>query len=105
MKKVIFSGAAFTVGNVIWPIFDEPKIFYVPLGLFLFFLLWEVKKVVNKDYEKAAIEWLFILSAGNIIKQLFYTEKLKQINDYGFGAVVTVWLLYKLGKIWATKDL
>lgn len=105
MKKVIFSGAAFAIGNVIWPVFDEPKLFYVPLALFLFFLLWEVKGMVKRSYEKAAVDWLITLSAGNIVKQGFYTETIAQINDYVFGALVTLWLFFKLGKIWATKDL
>jgi len=102
-KAIILSGICFTVGNVIWPLFDEPKLFYVPLAFLILTLLIDVKRSVTKDYEKAFFDWLVMLAAGNVVKQLFYSEKLAQINDYVFGAIITVWLIYKLGRIWAIK--
>jgi len=97
------SGACFVVGNVTWKFFNEPKIHWVPLSVFLFLLTVCVRSdYVKKNTRKDAkglylwVTWLVILAAGNVVKQVFYSEKIKQINDYAFGGLVTIWLIINL---------
>jgi hypothetical protein len=97
---IVISGLVFTAGNVLWDKFgiNEPKLFYVPLAVFLCALLYDQLNRLKEGYKRIFIQYLFILSLGNFLKQVFYTETIKQINDYVFGALVTVWLLYNLIK-------
>lgn len=103
MIRVIFIfGFLFTIGNIIWPMFNEPKIFYVPLALFIFSLLIEVRSRINikNYYEIILVQYFIFLAGGNIVKQLFYTERIKQANDFIWGGIVTIWLIYKLIDRW-----
>lgn len=104
---IIISGIAFTIGNVLWDKFgiDEPKLFFVPLAVFIASLLSYAMSKLEKGITRLLVQYLFILSLGNIVKQLFYSEQIKQINDYIFGGVVTVWLFLTLIKTkqWETK--
>lgn len=100
----IISGIAFTVGNIVWVLFDEPKYFYVPLAVFISSLVWMEKERTEKGcVAHIFMQYFFILSCGNIVKQVFYTPDLAQINDYVFGGMVTVWLLHKLFSRWAIR--
>lgn len=106
IRIIIISGIAFTVGNVIWPIWDEPKIFYVPLAVFLLSCLVFVKSRSTLDsISKLLLNYLTLLAWGNLAKQVFYTKEISQINDYVWGGLLTVWLFYKLYKNmkWETK--
>jgi hypothetical protein len=100
IRVVIISGVCFTVGNIIWPFFDEPKLFFVPLAIFISSAVWCVKSSVDigSKWIHLLLSYLLLLSYGNIIKQMFYTDNIKQINDYIWGGLVTVWLLYKIKK-------
>lgn len=102
-RLIIISGILFTIGNVIWPLFGEPKLFFVPLAVFISLLIWTIKAETPAEHDLThlLLKYLLILSFGNIIKQIFYTETIKHINDYVFGAIVTVWLVSKLFNRWA----
>lgn len=99
IRLIIISGIAFTVGNVVWPIWDEPKIFYVPLAVFLLSCVVFVKShVAPNTISKLLLNYLTLLACGNVVKQIFYTQNISQINDYVWGGLLTVWLIYKLYK-------
>ncbi len=90
---VIFSGLSYTIGNATYLILHyEPKLVWGPLASFLLLCLVYIKSTIVW-YDKlklACINWLVCLAAGNLVKQLFYTSTIKQINDYIYGAAVTV---------------
>lgn len=100
VKLTILFGFLFIVGNIMWDKFDlnEPKIMYVPLSIFLFLLIFNLRISQRKDevYKKIFVTYLLLLAGGNIIKQLFYSDSMKQINDYFFGGLVTIWLIVNL---------
>lgn len=94
IKAIIISGIAFTIGNIVWPYFNEPKLFYVPLAVFIWLLVWHLWKSTRQgELTDYFLMYLFWLAFGNIIKQLFYTKTLKQINDYYWGGLVTLALI------------
>lgn len=96
IKVVILCGIAFMIGNITWTYFNEPKIFYIPLSALLLSLFWELKIKYKNDKNsilRVSIDYLFLLSCGNLVKQIFYSETLKLVNDYIWGAVVTLWYL------------
>lgn len=101
IKAAVIFGLCFTVGNIVWPLFNEPKLFYVPLAIFISLLIFIVKKNVKSDskYLPLFVNYLLLLSYGNIVKQVMYTERIKQVNDYIWGGLVTVWLLFNLIKL------
>jgi len=103
IKLIIISGICFVVGNATWPLFDEQKVLYIPQAVFFISLLTFVKRNVDKNNKVYHIflEYLVLLSYGNLVKQVFYTDTLKQINDYVWGGIVTIFLIYKIIK-WAT---
>lgn len=105
LRIIMISGLCFTAGNIVWPLFNEPKLFYVPLAVLLFSLLGFVKNKINKEpkWIRLVVNYLFILSCGNIVKQVFYTDKIKQINDYVFGGLVTIVFIFLFGQLWATQ--
>lgn len=105
IKAIIISGFCFVIGNIIWVYFGDPKLFYVPLAVFMLLLLIDVKMCVPNasKVEHILLTSLILLAAGNVVKQLFYTTTIKQINDYFFGAIVGVWTLLKLVKLWAIR--
>jgi len=99
IRLIIISGIAFTIGNVVWPIWDEPKIFYVPLAVFLLSCLVFIKShTAPGSISKLLLNYLTLLAWGNLVKQAFYNENISQINDYVWGGLLTVWLIYKLYK-------
>jgi hypothetical protein len=95
IKLVIISGICFTIGNAIWPLFDEQKLLYIPQAIFFISML----TVCKRKYEgliKLFLTYLLLLAYGNLVKQVFYSDILKQINDYIWGGLVTLWLLYNI---------
>lgn len=105
-KAIIAAGLCFTIGNVVWPLFNEPKLFFVPLAVFISLLIVAVKKNIQSSgkYIPLFMNYLLLLSYGNIIKQVLYSDRMEQINDYIWGGLVTVWLIIKLIKVkrWET---
>lgn len=107
MKLVIASGFCYIIGNIVHRYFDCPEMYWIPLSVFLFALIREAKMNVNeKGFNYYAIEFLELLSVGNIIKQVFYSESISQINDYFFGAMLTLIYLYKyiVWKIYTSRQ-
>lgn len=97
---IIVSGFLFTAGNIVWPYFNEPKVFYVPLAVFLWLLVYYVRKTfTGNKIIKLFLTWLFLLASGNLIKQIFYSPTMSQVNDYYWGAGVTLWLLIRVWTI------
>jgi len=107
IKLVIITGICFVVGNVTWPLFGEQKVFYIPQALFFICLIKFAKDNTGKDSKclHLFLTYLLLLSCGNLIKQAFYTDTIKQINDYFWGGLVTAWLLInlKMHSKWATR--
>lgn len=106
-RVALVAGISFVFGNVLWDKFGwyEPKIMYVPLALFLWLLIYEVIEPSKLSLVKPELyfwRYLFALSIGNIIKQVFYSETIEQINDYIWGGLVTLILLIFLVK-WAIQ--
>lgn len=92
---IIITGFLFTLGNILWPVLKDQKYFYVPLALFISFLLYYVNiTLVNVGViTKYIMRYFLLLSFGNIVKQLLYTPTLKQINDYIWGGLCTLGLI------------
>lgn len=102
---IIISGLLFVIGNITWPLFNEQKVLYVPQALFFISLLTFIKSKVERQTASFIFICYFLwLARGNLVKQVFYTDTIKQVNDYIWGALVTGWLLFKLKKHlkWAT---
>lgn len=102
MKFVIISGFAWIIGNVIWNKFGlyEPKIFYIPLAVFILSLCIELEKRVKTKISSVFMMYFIWLAFGNLIKQVFYSPKVSIINDYYFGGAMTLILIVRL---WATR--
>lgn len=103
VKAFIISAICFTIGNVIWDKFDDPRIFYVPLAVFMFISAWYVKKTSFKRGKiiNLFLEYIVLLAAGNVIKQVFYySDEVKQVNDLIWGGLVTLTYIIKI--TWAT---
>lgn len=106
VKAFIISGICFTIGNVIWDKFDDPRIFYVPLAVFLLIGTLYVRKTVKENNKLTIyfLDYLWILASGNVIKQVFYyNDAVSQINDYWWGGFVTLWLIFMIIK-WAIQS-
>lgn len=104
IRAVIISGILFTIGNIVWKDYGDPKLYYAPMALFLLLLVVQVTRTYtgSSEYIKAFLVWLVALAAGNFIKQLFYTEKVAQIADYWWGGVITGLLILSLCYLWLT---
>ncbi len=92
---VIVMGFAFTIGNATWIKFNEPKIMYIPLSLFLFSMLLFIKYNISGKVVTALIDFFLVLSLGNIVKQVTYKPG-NQWMDYVWGGLVVSWLIYEL---------
>lgn len=102
IRLIIISGVLFVLGNAFWWVFNEPKLNYIPQAVFFISLITFAKRQVIKKVHHIFLDYLLLLSYGNLIKQIFYSDILKQINDYIWGGFVTLILIYKLIK-WAIK--
>lgn len=101
IKWILISAASFTFGNIIWnkiPSGNDDRFFYIPLSVMILLMLIEIKsRYKNEKYPiPLLIKYFVILASGNVIKQTFYTPEIKQINDYYWGALVTLWLIGSL---------
>lgn len=104
IKAVIISGIAFTIGNITWPYFNDPRVFYIPLAVFMLCCALCIKQIALKESKtvNTFLDYITLLAAGNLIKQIFYnSHTVKQINDYIFGALITAWLIIQL--IWDNR--
>lgn len=98
-KAFIISGICFTIGNVVWDKFDDPRIFYVPLAVFLLLSTLFVRKTVKTSDQITIylLDYLWILAVGNLIKQIFYySNTIKQVNDYAWGGLISLWLIFMI---------
>ena len=97
IKWVIIANFVFLIANMTWVYTGDPKFFYVPLALLLVAFNYYIKKSFKgKGNAILFLEYFLWLSYGNLIKQLFYSETAKQINDYAWGGCMTAYLIYKL---------
>lgn len=101
---VIISGILFTIGNLIWKEYGDPRLYYVPLALFLLLLMIQVTRSYpgKSEYVKCFLVWLVALAAGNFVKQLFYSDKFAVITDHWWGGFVTGLLIISLCYLWLT---
>jgi hypothetical protein len=102
----IISAILFTIGNIIWNNFgiNDPHYFYIPLALQLWIGAWTIKNWYNSlfkanQYISYLLDYVWLLAAGNVVKQVCYDyDDVKKINDYVFGSVATVRMLFLLGR-------
>jgi hypothetical protein len=110
-KWVIISGIVFTIGNATWNYIGLEKVFWLPLGIFLWVMVvYIANNPKNASHPmKTGLYYLAALATGNIIKQAFYQDGMFQYNDYVWGICVTIfyllvlfkdWLLYNLKNLW-----
>lgn len=108
VKAFIISGICFTIGNLIWDKFDDPRVFYIPLSVFLFVGAWYVKKTAFKEGKITDyfLDYILLLAAGNIIKQVcYYNGTVAEVNDLYWGAALTLWLIARIIKLkWAIRN-
>jgi len=92
---IIITGILATLGNAFWDQFNEPKLFWIPFSVFIMLLMYEVcaKSIKENKIKKYFLTYLLLLSMGNVVKQVFYNEKMRQWNDYVFGSLLTLILL------------
>lgn len=106
VKTILIAAACFTIGNIVWDKFgmDDPRLFYVPLSVLLFLLLWYVRKKEFKSSKvtQLCIDYFCVLALGNIVKQVcYYNDTVKQINDYIWGGLIT--LIYAIQILWVIR--
>lgn len=97
IRLIIILNFVFLVSNILWVYIGDPKAFYIPLALLLVafnFHLW--KTFEGSRYVKAFLEYFVLLAIGNLIKQIFYSENMRQLNDYYWGGFLSVYLIIKL---------
>lgn len=103
MRVAIIIGAlCYLAGNILWEPLGEEKLYFVPQAVLILLLIIEVRKKTVKHL-RIFFTYFMLLAAGNVVKELFYSYYLKQVNDYIFGGFMTLWLLYQLLKLWATQ--
>lgn len=92
---IIIFGFLFLIGNIIAVPMGEPKLFYVPLSVLLFLLFKYVGDTVKKPSPiiRYLLLYFLALSTTNIVKQVFYSERIKQVNDYICGGIATLILI------------
>lgn len=99
-KTIIILNFIFLLSNILWPFIGDPKVFYIPLALLLVAFNFQLWKTEDRRFVKVFLEYFVLLAIGNLIKQIFYSERLKQLNDYYWLGFLTVYLIIKL---WATR--
>jgi Na+/citrate or Na+/malate symporter len=98
IKAVIISGFLFIIGNILWSYFNQPKIFYIPLALFMLVLcLWVCDSYGGSNkYVLATFEYFVFLAFGNLVKQIFWSPSMSVIADYYWGGLMTLTLIVRL---------
>lgn len=104
VKAIIIACFCFLIGNIIWPIVGEDKLYFVPQAVLIALCLNYIAHKTKGKFEHLFITYFLLLSYGNIVKELFYSYRMKQINDYIWGGLVTTWLIFNLIK-WAIQKL
>lgn len=97
---VIISGFCYVIGNLTWEAAGEEKLYFVPLAVFIMTLIMYVKKEYRgkNKYVVCLLEYFMLLSIGSVIKEMFYSYTIKQINDYYWGGFVTVFYFTTYGR-------
>lgn len=106
---ITISGYAFLWGNMNWHKYGKPELMWIPQAFFMFFMLHLVCETVKKNNKW---KWLFyplqflaLLSVGNIVKQITYKPG-SQTWDYIWGAIAAtgyiIFILIK-NKKWVTR--
>ncbi len=50
------------------------------------------------------VDYFWLLALGNLVKQIFYNSRtVKEVNDYWWGGLVTLWLIINLIRLWVTQ--
>lgn len=106
-KWVIISGILFTIGNATWRFVESEKMFWLPLGIFLWVMvIYIANNPKNASHPmKTGLYYLAALASGNIIKQAFYQDDMLQVNDYVWGVAVTLFYIGVLFKDWLLHNL
>lgn len=96
LMAIAIMGIYFWIGNMVWARFNEPKIYYIPLSIFISLMLFYIKtEAVGIKVWYYVIEFLFLLSLGNIIKQVLYSPNIVIRNDYIFAAGLLIQLIWQ----------
>ena len=105
VKLIIAATICFVIGNIVWPFFNEPKLFYVPLAVLMALYAFDMYKLRKDDSPiiKIWLGWVLLLACGNVIKQVFFSDLMKQINDYVWGGLITLWLIISIILKWETR--
>lgn len=102
IRWIIIAAFAFTIGNIVWPMVGkegDPRLFFIPLAVMILLLFVYARHTIAVNqprWVRNFIDYFVVLAAGNVIKQMFYSEKMKQINDYYFGGLMTLVLIITL---------
>lgn len=94
---VLAASFLFLICNAIWKEIDADwRLYYVPLALLLVAFNFYVFKT-TKGKIKIFFEYFLWLSYGNLIKMIFINNRIvSEANDYVFGVLMTLILIYKL---------
>lgn len=100
---IIVTNFCFLLCNAIWFfITNDYRLYYIPLALLLVafnFYVWETWKGSKRIL--IFFEYFLWLSYGNLVKMIFLNNKtVSQVNDYVWGILLTVILIYRL---WAIR--
>lgn len=60
------------------------------------------KEIRVHPIDRYCLTYIMLLAYGNVVKQVFYSERIKQINDYVWCGLATVWLVIMIIK-WVTR--
>lgn len=98
-KVLIVANFLFLICNAVWFfVTNDYRMYYVPLALllvafnFYVYKTWKGSKVILVFFD-----YFLWLSYGNLIKMVFLNNKtVSEINDYVFGVVLTIVLIYRL---------
>ncbi len=101
IRLVIISAFLFIAGNVSLAFHNEYKVFWVPLAFHLLMLTYYIGSKQKDVRYRIVFKYLTVLAIGNLIKQIFYTDTIGQINDYVLGGIATIILIVKL---WANRN-
>lgn len=100
IRVIIILNFIFLLSNILWPFIGDPKAYYIPLALLLVAFNFQLWKTEGRRFVRVFLEYFVLLAIGNLIKQIFYSENLKVLNDYYWGGFLTVYLIVKL---WVTQ--
>lgn len=96
--------ASYLLGNVAYSLLDNPigsaspYLFYIPMAFLMVALIWLAWEYSKKQTPVIRELWMFflVLSVGQLIKFAISNPFVEAYNDYVWGFVATIRLLYKL---------